>query len=152
MSSQEIARQLDMFTSQWVDNRTQHQKRLDRDREQPQQMEMFAQREIAQFGVNAHPLLPLSPNTRLLLIPEDPRSEEEREQDTQLEAERQTYQMFANPPENAQEQPLGQITITADTEPLALVPRGIVALVVLEEVCRALIVVETSSPEGRLYE
>jgi hypothetical protein len=87
-----------MFSGELVDTRTRRQKKLDREREQPKQMEMFSQRDVAQFGVNAHPLLPLSPNTKLLLIPEDPRTEEEMERDLQRAAEQQTYRMFETPP------------------------------------------------------
>lgn len=72
MSKEGPPLQFDMFTGEAVDNRTRQQKKLDKEREQPKQTEMFSQREIAQFGVNPHPLLPLSPNTKLLLIPEDP--------------------------------------------------------------------------------
>lgn len=86
-----------MFSGELVDTRTRRQKKLDRQREQPKQMEMFSQREVAQFGVNAHPLLPLSPNTKLLLIPEDPRTEEEIERDIQRAAEEQTRPMFDEP-------------------------------------------------------
>ncbi len=86
-----------MFSGELVDTRTRRQKKLDREREQPKQMEMFSQREVAQFGVNAHPLLPLSPKTKLLLIPEDPRTEEEIERDIQRAAEERTYQMFETP-------------------------------------------------------
>lgn len=124
--------QFDMFSGELVDTRTRKQRKQDREREQPRQIEMFSQRDIAQFGVNAHPLLPLSPNTKLLLIPEDPRTEEEIEQDRQRAAQKQTYQMFAEPvsideadqPENSGSE------IAPDTTTLALVPRGVVAVVV----------------------
>jgi hypothetical protein len=46
---------------------------------------MFPQHEIAQFGVNARPLTPLSPNTKLVLINEDPRTPEEKERDLYYE-------------------------------------------------------------------
>lgn len=83
-----------MFTGELDDNRTSHQRRLDRERGQLKQQEMFPQREIAQFGVKAHPLLPLSPNTKLLLIREDPRTEEEINRDREQAAAERTYQMF----------------------------------------------------------
>ncbi len=92
--SPEIPRQHNMFTGEWDDNRTHRQKQFDRQQDQPKQLEMFSSREVAQFGVNAHPLLPLSPNTKLLLIPEDPRTEEEIDRDRERAAEEQTYQMF----------------------------------------------------------
>lgn len=132
MSREGLPLQFDMFTGELVDNRTRQQKRLDVEREQPKQIEMFSQREIAQFGVNPHPLLPLSSTTKLLLIPEDPRTEEEIEQDRQREALKQTYQMFPEPgfageagqPEKAASE------ITPDTTTLALVLRGVVAVVI----------------------
>lgn len=60
--------QFDMFSGDLVDNRTPQQKKQDKARAQPRQIEMFAQRELAQFGVNPRPLMPLSPHTRLLLF------------------------------------------------------------------------------------
>lgn len=126
MSKEGPPLQFDMFTGEPVDNRTRKQKKQDKERGQPKQTEMFSQREIAQFGVNPRPLLPLSPNTKLLLIPEDPRTDEEIEADRQRAALEQTYQMFPEPdqPENAATE------IAPDTTTLALVPRGVVAVVI----------------------
>ncbi len=132
MSKEGPPLQFDMFTGEPVDNRTRKQKKQDKERGQPKQTEMFSQREIAQFGVNPHPLLPLSPNTKLLLIPEDPRTDEEIEADRQRAAQKQTYQMFTEPApideENKPENPGSEIT--PDTTTLALVPRGVVAVVI----------------------
>jgi len=132
MSKEGPPLQFDMFTGEPVDNRTRKQKKQDKERGQPKQTEMFSQREIAQFGVNPRPLLPLSPNTKLLLIPEDPRTEEEIEQDRQRAAQKQTYQMFAEPaPINEPDQPENSGSeIAPDTTTLALVPRGVVAVVI----------------------
>lgn len=94
----EVSRQHNMFTDAWDDTRTRRQKQLDRARNLPKQQEMFSQRDIAQFGVDPHPLLPLSPNTRLLLIPEDPRTSKQIEADIQRQAEEKTYQMFGPDP------------------------------------------------------
>lgn len=132
MGKEDTPLQMDMFSGELVDNRTRQQKKQDKARGQPKQIEMFSQREIAQFGVNPNPLMPLSPNTKLLLIPEDPRTEEEIEQDRQQEAEKRTVRMFAEPPpvqetrlpENADAEP------ALDTTTLALVPRGVVAVVI----------------------
>lgn len=115
--------QMNMFTGELDDNRTRQQKKLDRQREQPKQTEMFSQRDIAQFGVNPRPLLPISPNTKLGLIFQDPRSEEEIEADRQREAEERTFRMFERPP--------------VDTKTLALV--------VYEAPCLALLVIEQVS-------
>lgn len=69
--SKEFLLQQNMFTGELDDTRTRRQKKLDQQRDQLHQQEMFSQRDLAQFGVNPRPLLPLSPNTKLLLIPED---------------------------------------------------------------------------------
>jgi len=132
MSKEGPPLQFDMFTGEAVDNRTRQQRRLDKEREQPKQTEMFSQREIAQFGVNPHPLLPLSPNTKLLLIPEDPRTEEEIEQDRQRAALEQTYKMFPEPEAASEvDQPENpSLEIAPDNTTLALVPRGVVAVVI----------------------
>jgi len=124
--------QFDMFSRELVDNRTTRQKKQDKERQKPRQTEMFSSREIAQFGVNPRPLLPLSPNTKLLLIPEDPRTEEEIEQDRQREAEKHTIRMFGESQtsgENLQSEEPAEGT-EPDTETLALVPRGVVAVVI----------------------
>jgi hypothetical protein len=96
MSKEETPLQIDMFTGQGVDTRTRGQKQRDQQQMRPQQTELFSQRDIAQFGVNPHPLLPLSPHTKLVLISEDPRTPEEIERDRQRAAEALTYQLFPN--------------------------------------------------------
>ena len=113
MSKEIAALQFDLFTGELVDNRTPTQKKIDRERQQLQQMELFAAREVAQFGINPRPLIDLSPTTRLTLWREDPRSEEEIERDRQRAAEEQTYRMF-------------------DTGCRALIVRGIVALTIYQ--------------------
>jgi hypothetical protein len=135
MPGGELLYQKDMFTGDWVDNRTSRQKRQDREREQPQQIELFSQREIAQFGVNAHPLLPLSPHTKLGLIFEDPRTEEEKERDLQRAAEEKTFQMFEPPVADS------QTLCTPDTNALALVPyqAPCLALTVIEKLCHVVV-------------
>jgi len=131
MGKEDTPLQMDMFSGDLVDNRTRQQKQQDKARAQPQQIEMFAQRELAQFGVNPRPLMPLSPNTRLLLFAQDPRTSEQIEQDSQQEAQERTARMFAEPisvpapqPESPDAGPV------LDTTTLALVPRGVVALVI----------------------
>ena len=94
MGIENATSQFDMFTGKLVDNRTRAQKKADQERAKPQQMLMFSQRAIAQFGVNAHPLIPLSPHTKLVLVSEDPRTPEERERDLQREAEALTCKLF----------------------------------------------------------
>ena len=90
----EIPRQFNMFSREWDDNRTRRQKKLDQEQEQLKQQEMFSQREVAQFGVNPRPLLPLSPYTKLGLIFEDHRTPQEMERDIQRAAEGKTPSMF----------------------------------------------------------
>lgn len=92
--NQEKPLQMDMFTGDLVDNRTAKQKRLDREQEKPQQSLMFSQREMAQFGVNPRPKLPISPKTRLELMVEDHRTEEEIAAAIQAEALKQNYRLF----------------------------------------------------------
>lgn len=88
-----IPLQADLFTGELVDTRSRDQRRADRDRQQPQQQLLFSQREIAQFGVRANPVMPFSPG-KLKLISEDTRSEDEIEQERLREAQRQTVPMF----------------------------------------------------------
>lgn len=96
MSKEGAPLQYDLFTGDLVDNRTSTQRRADRQRECPQQTEMFPQREVALFGVRAHPQMSLSPHTKLVLIAEDPRTPEEIERDIQREAEALTTPMFSS--------------------------------------------------------
>ncbi|MCI0711195.1 MAG: hypothetical protein L0154_13640 [Chloroflexi bacterium] len=86
--------QKDMFTDEWVDNRTKRQKKRDAAREAPQQPFMFSQREMAQFGVNSHPRFPLSPHTSLRLLYPDYRTPAEVEADREREAQSRTARMF----------------------------------------------------------
>ena len=82
-----------MFTGDFVDNRTTAQKKRDREQEKPKQAEMFSQREMAQFGVNPHPQIPLSPKTRIELALQDMRTEEEKERDFQRQVEERSYKL-----------------------------------------------------------
>src|SRR5258708_27855106 len=94
MSNPEIPLQHDMFSGALVDTRTAKQKEQDKLRTLPQSLEMFPQREIAQFGVMAHPLLPINDKTQLGLISEDPRTDEEKEHDLEREAQRHMAELF----------------------------------------------------------
>ncbi len=73
---QEIPLQFELFSGELVDNRTPKQKKKAHQQKQPQQIEIFSQRELAQFGVRANPKIPLSPKTRLELAMEDGRDPE----------------------------------------------------------------------------
>jgi len=92
--TKEVPLQFDLFSGELVDNRTAKQRRLDREQERPQQALMFSQREMAQFGVNPRPKLPISPKTRLELMVEDHRTEEEIAAAIQEEALKQNYRLF----------------------------------------------------------
>lgn len=59
----------------------------------PQQMDMFGQTELAQFGVVANPRMDLS-SGKLGMIIEDTRTEEEKGRDTQKAAEELTGKLF----------------------------------------------------------
>src|SRR5436309_3532518 len=102
MANTEIPKQHDMFSGELVDTRSSRQKQQDREQALPQPVEMFKQSEIAQFGVNARPLLPISDKTRLALIAEETRTEEQIEADIQRAAEERTGHLF---PETAEPSP-----------------------------------------------
>ena len=100
--------QVDMFTNELVDNRTSSQKRKARERQLPQQFEMFSQRDIAQFGVRARPKMPLPDSATMALIIQDPRTPEEIELDRRRAAEALNGQLFADlDPEPQLVQPQG---------------------------------------------
>lgn len=126
--SKEHALQQDMFTGELVDNRTGGQKRTDREREQPQQTEMFGQREIAQFGVRARPQMSLSPHTKLVLIAEDPRTPEEVERDLQRTAEALTCQMFGGGAANGGGEGAPEPVATAEVETHTPIPDNIIVI------------------------
>ena len=97
MSNPEIPLQHDMFSGALVDTRTAKQKEQDKLRTLPQPVEMFPQREIAQFGVVAHPLMSINDKTQLGLTHEDPRTDLEKARDLEREAQRHMVELF--PPE-----------------------------------------------------
>ena len=86
--------QHDLFTGELADTRTAKQKRDAQERSRLQQTEMFSARELVQIGVTAHPLLPLSPQTALTLMSEDPRTDEERAVALEHEAQKRTLGIF----------------------------------------------------------
>ena len=91
--SKEVPLQVDMFSGELVDTRTRKQKKREQERKKPVQTEMFSQREIAQFGVQTRPQIPLSPKTRIELALQDLRSEQEKEAARQREIERRSYRL-----------------------------------------------------------
>ncbi len=71
--------------------------RLAKQRQHPQQIEMFSQRDIAQFGVQARPKMPLPPGMGMALIIDDSRTSEQVERDRQRAAEALNGQLLADP-------------------------------------------------------
>lgn len=69
--------QSNLFDRELVDTRTRKQKRQARAREGLQQTALFSQRDVAQFGVTARPLIPLPPHATFRLISDDTRTDEE---------------------------------------------------------------------------
>jgi len=100
MPSSEIPLQVEMFTGALRDTRSESQRSAAAQQNQPQPTLMFKQREIAQFGVRARPQMSLSPKTKLALVMEDPRTEEEKERDLQRAAQALTSKLF---PDEVQE-------------------------------------------------
>jgi hypothetical protein len=82
-----------MFTGDLVDTRSRTQKRQDKQRTLPTQLDLLSAREVLQFGVNGKPPLPLAEKTRLELVSEDPRTDEEKAHDTQRAAEALNYRL-----------------------------------------------------------
>ncbi len=93
----EVLLQFDMFSGELVDTRTTAQKQRDAAATKPRQMEMFSQRELAQYV--PPPLMSLSPETKLVLIQEDTRTEEEKERDRETAAQKLTIPLFDEQPE-----------------------------------------------------
>ncbi len=96
MNKEAASLQFDLFSGELVDNRTRTQKRRDKQREQPQQSELFAQSELAQFGISAHPRMSYNAATPLELSLQDVRTDEEKERDLQRAAEAATFHLFEN--------------------------------------------------------
>lgn len=124
MGKETVLLQHDMFTGKLVDTRTRTQKKVDRERNDWQQLEMFRQRDLAQFGVSAYPVMDVSPG-RLVLISEDPRTVEEKEADLRREAQERTRKMFDKRPDlySSQEIEVGEqvqaVEETLDTKPVS---------------------------------
>jgi hypothetical protein len=92
MAHEGIPLQYDLFSGELVDNRTPSQKRADQVRQQPQQVEMFSQRDLAQH-VNPHPQMDAPPGALVLLM-QDIRTSEEIERDLLRSAELLTIPLF----------------------------------------------------------
>lgn len=89
----ECALQSSLFSDKLVDTRTPKQRQRAQAFVGPMQTGMFSQREMGQFGVNAHPRLDISPKTRLELAMQDPRTDEEKARQIQQQIEENTVPM-----------------------------------------------------------
>jgi hypothetical protein len=87
-----------MFDDGLTDTRSRKQRKVARESEGYQQKEMFAQREIAQFSVQARPRMPAvarnGKSLEMVLEMEDPRTEEEKMLAQQRAAEERTKPLF----------------------------------------------------------
>lgn len=113
--------QFDLFSGELVDNRSDYQRRLDREREKPQQMLMFKTPEIVQFGGQSHSAyrewLDEATPPSLSLEREDVRTDEERERDLMRDAEQRTRPLFAAPPDTPPTEVIGENPLIS-TEPV----------------------------------
>jgi hypothetical protein len=144
MGKEGPALQHDMFTGELVDTRTARQKRQDREWAQGKQLFLFSQQDIAQFGVNPHPLLPIPAQAKAGPLFEDRRTEEEIEQDRQRAAEEKTYQMFVEQPSpdtSIQPDEMGGIVPDTTTLALVVVETPCLALTIIPPVRRDVLVV-----------
>ena len=103
------------FTGDLVDNRTHRQKQLARQANGWQQPPMFAQRQLAQFGVRAHPEMPAiarnGKRLEMVLEIEDPRTEDEKALAQQRVAEEKTYPLFSPDGKKEPTQSEGRATV-----------------------------------------
>ncbi len=106
----EVPLQASLFADKLVDTRTRKQRTVARQASGQQQIEMFKQRDLAQFGVRARPQLPaVARNGQALgmvLEIEDPRTEEEKALARQKAAEDKTVPLFAEPKRDGSSRPL----------------------------------------------
>ncbi len=109
MTEIEPARQADMFSGDWVDNRNSVQRRKDRQAGLPQPIEMFSPHDVIYQRVNPRPQMPVPDHIAIPYMWTDPRTPEEIDAETQRAAEKLTVAMFpevANPPEQVAPAPI----------------------------------------------
>ena len=120
MAKEGLPLQYDLFSRELVDNRSDYQKRKDKVRNAPQQLQMFATPEMVQFGVSARPWLNDAPQPKLVLEIEETRTPEEIERDLMREAEKQTASLFGDVPpalpENTEADPLPVTSIIFEAQ------------------------------------
>ena len=79
MTEIEPARQGDMFSGDWVDNRNAAQRRKDRQSVLPQSIEMFSPHDVIYQRVNPRPQMPIPDHIAIPYMWTDPRTPEEIE-------------------------------------------------------------------------
>lgn len=95
MPKEDTPLQIDMFSGELVDNRSSYQKRKDRQRQRPQQPQLFKAREVIQHDARRKPWLNNLPGYQINLEREETRTPEEIERDLLREAQALTEPMFA---------------------------------------------------------
>lgn len=133
--SVETPLQVDMFTGALVDTRTAAQKQRDAAIVIPRQMEMFSQRELAQYV--PPPRMSLPDTATLMLVAEDPRTDEQRERDRERAARELTRSLFREDAETSSATDDGdeeEVAETAETAPHDPEERKRVACLELEKV------------------
>lgn len=114
MSKEGLPLQFDLFSGELVDTRSDAQKKKDRERTIPQQMQMFKTPEMVQFGIKTKSAyrewLDQSSAPPLVLQMIETRTPEEIERAAQREIEAQTHRLFSDHPELYEQ--------SADTEPM----------------------------------
>ena len=105
MPHEGIPLQHEMFSDKLADTRSRKQKRSEKQKRRPQQTELFSQKELAQFGVQARPELPAvrkdGKAVEMRLEIQDVRTQEERAAAQQEAAEEKTRAMFSGVAEKA---------------------------------------------------
>jgi len=103
MSKEGLPLQFDLFSGELVDTRSDAQKKKDRERTTPQQMQMFKTPETVQFGSKTKSAyrewLDQASAPPLVLEMIETRTPEEIERDAQREIEAQTHRLFSDYPE-----------------------------------------------------
>ena len=104
----EVPLQFDMFNGSLVDTRSASQKRRDHEADQPRQLDMFSQRELAQYI--PPPRMSLPATATLMLVMEDPRTEEDKDRDRERAAQTLTAPLFTS------DQTTNVVLIDTDTD------------------------------------
>lgn len=125
MSKEGLPLQFDLFSGELVDTRSNAQKKKDRERTTPQQMQMFKTPETVQFGSKTKSAyrewLDQASAPPLVLEMIETRTPEEIERDAQREIEAQTHRLFSDYPE-LYEQSVDTERMNADEDELEDIP------------------------------